>query len=126
VLFSRGPFAATRRTVVEACWGLGWGVVECLVRPDRWILSADGTLISSHIAGKDTAVVPGDREGTRQMPVDPSRRRRPCLETESLRRLSQLAIACERLFGGAQDIEWAVSGNRVWLLQSRPITSANS
>ena len=126
VLFMRDPLTGMRRTVVEACWGLGSGVVDGLVRPDRWILSADGTVVSSHIADKDTAVVPGDHEGTRQGPVDPSRRRRPCLETESLRHLSQLAIACERLFGGAQDIEWAVSGNRVWLLQSRPITSANS
>jgi phosphoenolpyruvate synthase/pyruvate phosphate dikinase len=40
-----------------------------------------------------------------------------------LQQLSQLASTCEQLFGSPQDIEWAVADNRVWLLQSRPITS---
>jgi rifampicin phosphotransferase len=29
----------------------------------------------------------------------------------------------ERLFGCPQDIEWAVAGDRIWLLQARPITT---
>jgi pyruvate,water dikinase len=109
--------------VVEACWGLGPAVVEGLVRPDRWIISAGGIVISSHIADKDIAVLPGEHEGTKQTPVDPACRRRPCLTPESLQQLSRLAAECERLFGSPQDIEWAVASGKVWLLQSRPITT---
>jgi pyruvate,water dikinase len=58
------------------------------------------------------------------MPVDPACRRRPCLSPDYLQQLSRLAVECERLFGSPQDIEWAVCDNRVWLLQSRPITAA--
>jgi len=123
VLFMRDPGTAAGHFVVEGCWGLGPGVVEGLVRPDRWIVSAEGVVISSQIADKDIAVVPGPHEGTAQIPVDPSCRRRPSLSVESLHQLSQMAAECERLFGSPQDIEWAVRDGRVWLLQSRPITS---
>jgi phosphoenolpyruvate synthase/pyruvate phosphate dikinase len=36
--------------------------------------------------------------------------------------LIELANACGHLFGTPQDIEWATALNRVWLVQSRPIT----
>ena len=123
VLFMRDPVTGADHIVVEACWGLGPGTVEGLVRPDRWVLSPDGTVVTSQIADKDIAVVPNPYGGTTQAPVEPSRRRRPCLSVESLQQLSGLAAQCEELFGSSQDIEWAVWADRVWLLQSRPITA---
>ena len=123
VLFMRDPDGGRERFVVEACWGLGTGVVEGLVRPDRWVISADGAIASAYIADKDIAVVAGPRGGTMQMQVDASCRRRACVSPEALRELSRLAAECERLFGRTQDIEWAFWQDRVWLLQSRPITA---
>lgn len=126
VLFMRDPLTGARDIIVEGCWGLGPGMVEGLVRPDRWIISNAGKVISSHIADKDIAVVPSNHGGTTQMPVDPACRRRPSVSLESLEELSRLALACERLFGSPQDIEWAIYDNRVWLLQSRPITNSGT
>ena len=123
VLFMRDPNGAPGHFVVEACWGLGPGVVEGLVRPDRWLISENGELISAHIADKDIAIIPRADGGTTQMLVDASCRRRPCVPVETLYELSRLAAECGRVFGGPQDIEWAVWDNRVWLLQSRPITA---
>jgi pyruvate,water dikinase len=122
VLFMRDPRTAAGHLVVEACWGLGPGIVEGLVLPDRWIISSDGSVISSHTADKDVAVVPAEQGGTAQMRVDPGCRRRPCLSVELLQELARLAADCQSLFGSPQDIEWAVLDKRVWLLQSRPIT----
>jgi pyruvate,water dikinase len=39
------------------------------------------------------------------------------------RALADLAARVDRLFHGPQDVEWAFGDNRVWLLQSRPITA---
>jgi pyruvate, water dikinase len=122
VLFMRDPQAVGSHFVLEACWGLGVGVVEGVVRPDRWTVSADGEVISALIADKDIAIVASRMTGTTQISVDPTCRRRPCLTAQSLRELATLASECEQLFRGPQDIEWAFWQNRVWLLQSRPIT----
>jgi hypothetical protein len=35
-------------------------------------------------------------------------------------------LEVERLFGAPQDIEWTAKGRDIWLLQSRPITSAST
>lgn len=46
------------------------------------------------------------------------------LDRRARRRLASLARHCARVFGGPQDIEWAIDGSgRLWLLQSRPITA---
>ena len=123
VLFMRDPVSGADQIVVEGCWGLGPGTVEGLVRPDRWVLSTDGRVVSSYIGDKDAAVVPNENGGTTHVHVDAARRRRPCLPPASLAELFRLAVECERLFEGPQDIEWAVAADDVWLLQSRPITS---
>jgi phosphohistidine swiveling domain-containing protein len=39
------------------------------------------------------------------------------------RRLYRLAVRLEKELGGPQDIEWAVAGRKLYLLQSRPITT---
>ena len=42
------------------------------------------------------------------------------------RPLYRAACGLERELGGPQDIEWAVAGGRLYILQSRPITTLNS
>jgi pyruvate,water dikinase len=32
-------------------------------------------------------------------------------------------VALEEHFGGPQDVEWAIEGGSVYLLQSRPVTT---
>lgn len=121
VLFMTDPLEGTRRIVVEGAWGIGESVVGGRVTPDRWVLSPHGNLISRTISDKDVATV-ADQNGITEIEVDSCRRRRLCLEEDSLGDLFELAVACENLFGGPQDIEWALALNRIWLLQSRPIT----
>ena len=78
--------------------------------------------MSATISDKDVEVIPHPK-GTVEVPIDSERRRRPCLDENSISKLFELATACETLLGGPQDIEWATALNKVWLLQSRPITS---
>ena len=44
--------------------------------------------------------------------------------TPQLRELTSLGDAAQRLFGAPQDVEWVIdAGGKVWLTQSRPITT---
>ncbi|MCW1915471.1 PEP-utilizing enzyme [Luteolibacter sp. GHJ8] len=46
------------------------------------------------------------------------------LKEEEAREIAELARDCAEYFGRPQDIEWAIdSGGKLWLLQSRPITT---
>jgi pyruvate,water dikinase len=121
VLFTRDPVTRADQIVVEATWGLGEALVSGLVTPDHYVLSPAGELLSQTIGDKDLAIVPTD-EGTAEVEVEPARRLLPCLDSDQLAALVDLAHACERLGGGPQDVEWALANGRLVLLQSRPIT----
>lgn len=40
--------------------------------------------------------------------------------------LAKIGLRLESLFGSARDVEWAVIGERIYLLQARPITTINA
>jgi phosphoenolpyruvate synthase/pyruvate phosphate dikinase len=112
------------RWIVEASRGLGEAMVEGLVTPDHHTLTPGGALLARQLGSKETVIIPDTQRGTSEHPVsDQVRGQQACLDEEALARLAALGAACEDLFGPAQDIEWALVGTRLLLLQCRPVTS---
>lgn len=105
VLFTRSPDSADDM-LLEFCPGPGEALVSGRVDPGRLAVSRADLALRA-IAAADA--------GTPAAGPDPS----------NLRALAQAALALEAAFGGAQDVEWCVDRDaRLWLLQSRPITTA--
>ena len=124
VLFTRNPLDGADELVVEAAWGLGEAVVAGLVTPDRFRLRRDGTVLDRSAGVKDVAIVRSPDGGTRQVAVEEQRARILCLTDRELAELAYLGERCERVFGGARDIEWAYARGTLHLLQCRAITRA--
>jgi pyruvate,water dikinase len=124
VAFSVDPVRQSRATiVVDAVWGLGAGAVDGSVeadtyRVDRATFDSDGR----RVVEKRRAVRLGPAGATTE-PVDESLGRAACLPDPWLRRVAQFALAAEQAFGRPQDVEWAIAEGKLWLLQSRPITT---
>jgi rifampicin phosphotransferase len=123
VLFTRDPLDAEgRRMLVEAAWGLGEGVVSGRVAPDRYHLDrATGQVLERHVGMKAVEVT---AEGEREVPAE--RQHLPCLDDARLAELAELGRRVEALYGEARDVEWASAEGRFWLLQARPITTADA
>ena len=47
---------------------------------------------------------------------------RLCLDDNQLDDLNRLAARCEEVYGPARDIEWAIAGDELYLLQCRAVT----
>jgi pyruvate,water dikinase len=123
VMFTREP-AGGERVVIEAALGLGESVVAGLVTPDHFELAPDGTVLDQRIGVKALAVRLDPAAGTtHQQPVDDGLALRPCLAPRDLQRLAALAQRVEATLGPGRDIEWALAGGELYLLQSRPITA---
>ncbi len=119
-------FTATERggpTRIEASWGLGPAVVGGRVSPDSWQVWRDRPP-QVQLGHKATRV---DRragsEGLVTTPVPPHLRDLPAIDESTARSLAHLGEQAVSILGGPQDIEWAVAGGTVWLLQSRLITA---
>jgi pyruvate,water dikinase len=123
VLFTRHPVTAAAERVIDASWGLGEAVVGGLVAPDHFRMAPDGTVLEQRAGRKDLLLRILPDGGLERVPVDAERVAELCLDEADLAALNDLASACERVYGGDQDIEWAIRSGAVALLQRRPLTA---
>ena len=126
VLFTRNPLDGADELVVEAAWGLGEAVVAGLVTPDRFRVARDGTVLERVPGVKDLAVTLAPDGGIEEAAVSGDRVRALCLDDGRLAALARLAERCGRVFSGARDLEWALRGDALYLLQCRAVTRVAS
>lgn len=110
-----------QRHLAPELGGVLFGVDPVTGRLDRSVVVAvEGgphRLVAGEVEGRRTVL---DRAGrVREADGDPA----PTLTTGQRRRLLALARRTRSCFGGPQDVEWAIDGGRVVLLQSRPVTA---
>ncbi len=105
---------------IDASFGLGETVVSGSYPTDHFMIErATGAVVSSHIARKDRYLGLG-RTGTEEFTAaEPTQ---PACTPLQLVELAGLLRRIETHYGFPQDIEWAFHANRLYLLQSRPIT----
>lgn len=130
VLFTANPNSGARdELLVEAGFDLGEAIVSGQVTPDTFLISRqDLTVKEAHLSAKKSMVVGSEQASngnfTTTRAVPGSQRSEPALSDALLSELAALGVRVQEHFDGApQDIEWAVSGGRIWLLQARPITN---
>jgi pyruvate,water dikinase len=124
ILFTAHPLTGARgQIVINAAWGLGEAIVGGLVTPDTFVVNTHtGVVESQEIADKAMMTVRAP-EGTREEPVPADKRRQPALERRQVAELARLGAQIEQLYGQPMDVEWALCGGRVFILQARPITA---
>ncbi len=126
VAFSADPVNGDRGLcVVSAVYGLGSGLVSGECQADTWRINRKSEIVDRVIVQKTHAhrAAPGQGEGVVLALVPENQQQRPVLDDASIIRIAGLARRTADHFGAPQDIEWAISNQTLWLLQSRPITS---
>lgn len=128
VCFTQDPVSGDgSRLVVNAAFGLGEGVVSNEVTPDQYVLSKDNgiEMLPPLIGDKMHAVIRSpDGKGTVKHKMPSEWRRRRSLTPEKLAKLNRVAVALEGHFGYPLDIEFAFVGDKLFILQARPVTTA--
>jgi pyruvate, water dikinase len=125
VMFSADPATGDRtKVVIEGAFGLGEVVVGGQVQPDTYIVAKDGpTLLQVHVGQKSHKIVRGPDGADLRVTLDPDEASRRVLKDEELLDLTRLALRVEAHYGTPQDMEWAITGDQTFLVQSRPITT---
>ena len=126
VMFTLDPLNGDRsKIVMEACWGLGEGVVKGDVTPSRFAVDK----VTLEIVQRE--IVPQAEEycfdpacaAVRLMPLTPKQGQAACIDDHEALALARLAKRIEAHRGRAQDIEWAIGvDGEVRVLQVRPET----
>jgi pyruvate,water dikinase len=124
VMFTADPATGDRdHLVIEAAYGLGEVVVGGQVEPDSYVLAKDGRVLHQHLGTKATRIVRGGDGHDQRVEVPAEDQARHALDDRALATLARLAGEVERHYGSPQDVEFAIDDQRVWIVQSRPITT---
>lgn len=128
VMFSSQPSTGEPLVVIEAAWGLGESVVSGSVSPDNYVVDrAKKSLVSRLIAAKEIMIIRDAKtQKTVTVKVPPKKREAVVLNDTELVELARYAEILEEHYGIPQDIEWGVEKNKIYILQSRPITTINN
>lgn len=122
VVFTPSDGRGTMR--IESTWGLGTLLVDGSVSPDAVEVGDDGGFTYAVGSKARRADRRRDGNGLVVSGVPGHQRAERTLDGELIADIVALAKLASELFGAPQDIEWAISGRKVWMLQSRPITAA--
>ncbi|MET0423388.1 MAG: PEP/pyruvate-binding domain-containing protein [Actinoplanes sp.] len=122
VLMTLNPINGDRSViVVESVWGLGEPLVSAEVTPDRFVLDkVTGEIRRRELAEQSFQLVGAAGAGTRRTAVPAAAE--ASVTAEQLGRLRHLGRDLERRLGHPVDVEFAIDGDEVYLLQVRPET----
>ena len=113
---------------VSATWGLGEALAQGEVVPDRYDLSAEGEILESvsgqkfehsahchvHHSGKPVRSHNHDHD---HAPADEAR----CLTEDQVHELAGYMKIAHKMMGQPVEVEWAVGGDGIKMLQARPL-----
>ena len=125
VLFTSHPSTGEPQIIIEAAWGLGEAVVSGSVSPDNYVIDRETAEVETvTVADKKMMMVKDEETGeTVEREVPDEKRSKRVLSDGEIAELVELGERVEDHYGTPQDVEWAIHGGEVYMLQSRPITT---
>ncbi|WP_163833140.1 PEP/pyruvate-binding domain-containing protein [Spartinivicinus ruber] len=126
VLFTTDPINDdTSCIVIEACWGLGEGVVSGQVTTDTFVVTKDNFKIAHRVIRQKLVRSGYSKQGAIELlDVPENNIEKPTLTDEQVQRLAKQALAIRQHYNQELDIEWAIKDDNIWILQARPVTTA--
>jgi len=126
VAFSADPISGRRSvSVVGAVYGLGSALVSGDVDADTYYVNREDEIIHCEIVNKrnthemDVEAI----GGVMLVELNEYKASQSVLSDEEVKDVAHIVRRSEKHFNCPQDIEWAIFENKIYLLQSRPITS---
>ncbi|WP_118915272.1 phosphoenolpyruvate synthase [Mycobacterium shigaense] len=128
VAFTTDPSTGvSSHIVIEAALGLGEVVVSGKVQPDTYLVDKESLKVLDAKTGYQAFKIERGPDGhDAVVDLDPAQAQARVLDDASVRRVAELAKAVEAHHGCPQDVEWAITGGKAWLVQARPITTLHT
>jgi len=123
VVFSRDPVNLDDNVAIEAVFGLGEGIVGGKIKPDHYLVSRELKIEGGKVADKKIAIVRTGSGENEIIKLSPEKSKTQVLTNAEVLEIADYAIKLEEHYKKPQDIEFAIEGKEVYILQSRPITT---
>lgn len=124
VMFTCNPLTqSAEEFVVSAVYGVGEGLVSGVLDADSyWLEAKSGNVLRQEVVSKPEQFRAGI-QGIERKPVSNLAQTVPALSPADLQALYKLGLQLTQTYGRAQDLEWAICEGKLYLLQTRPVTT---
>jgi pyruvate,water dikinase len=123
VIFSKDPTNQTEDIIIEAVYGLGEGIVSGRINPDNYSISRDLKIKNVKIADKKIAITRDSSGKSTIVKLTPERSKSQVLNNGKILELANYALKLEEHYKKPQDIEFAIEADKIYIVQSRPVTT---
>ncbi len=123
VVFSKDPSNRTDNIIVEAVFGLGEGIVSGMIKPDYYVVSHDLKIEEIKLSEKKLAIVRDSSGRNDIVKLNPTKAKKQVLSISEILEIANYSLKLEEHYEKPQDIEFALEEGKVYIIQSRPITT---
>jgi pyruvate,water dikinase len=124
VMFSIDPVTNdSTKIVIEGGLGLGEAVVSGSITPDHYAVDKNSFEIVEKKINTQTQMITRVGDHNEWQPVPEEIQSIQKLSDDEIVRLARYAKAIEEHYGFPQDIEWAIEGENIYIVQSRAVTT---
>lgn len=128
VMFTIDPLTNDKKKIViEAIYGLGELIVQGSITPDHYEISKDDLKVESKKVSKQETQLKKVGSNDKLVKVSKLSQNRQKISDGQIKELARIGKKLEHHYFFPQDIEWAVEKNKIYIVQTRPVTTiANS
>ncbi len=124
VMFSIDPVSNDKdRIIVESVWGLGEMIVQGSVVPDTYVVQKDTFAILSKEISDQSVMLSRIKGKTKEFPVPKKLIGKQKISDKQIVALARYADRIQKHYYFPQDIEWALEKDKLYIVQTRPVTT---
>ncbi|KKU44675.1 MAG: Phosphoenolpyruvate synthase [Microgenomates group bacterium GW2011_GWA2_46_7] len=127
IMFTINPVTNDKRKIiVEAIWGLGEKIVQGAITPDHYEVNKTTLELTENRTVKQTIEMVRSGEGNIDRKVPKSRQAKRKLTDQQAVEVATLGKKLQQHYFFPQDIEWAIENGKLYVVQTRPITTVEA
>jgi len=127
IMFTINPVTNDKsRIIVEAIWGLGEKIVQGAITPDHYEVDKTTLKLVENRTIKQTIEMVRSGEGNIDRKVPKSRQEKRKLTDKQAIEVATLGKKLQQHYFFPQDIEWAIENGKLFVVQTRPITTVEA
>jgi pyruvate,water dikinase len=126
VMFTIDPVTNNKeRIVIESVWGLGELIVQGSVVPDHYEVQKETFAILSKVISDQNIQLVKKGYVTKEREVPKKIRGLQKINNEDIVALAKIGDKLQKHYYHPQDVEWAKEGKKLYIVQTRPVTTVD-
>jgi pyruvate, water dikinase len=126
IMFTANPITSNREEIViEGGYGLGEAIVSGSITPDTYIVNKNNWKITNKSISTQLWKYSRAKQGNKKEDIEINQQSIQKINDKDIIELAKIGYNIEKHYNNPQDLEWAIENNKLYIVQSRPITTLN-